>query len=265
MNFPKRFTIELTNRCNRSCAGCPRHQMTYPQGDMNPGLFGSIVDQLPDSACVVPFFRGEPTLHPAFATNFFMGQLRRFHEVQIATNGDFLTKDNKRAIQENATFLSLSLHEYKLPEQTNWCSFLYDLAGAGVTTQVSIVESELPAGKRNKFVAAWFRHVDRVRIYEEHSKNGFGSLPNRPEKPVCTKPFEELVVYWDGKVGLCNHDWNNPFPLGDLNTESISEVWDGLRYKAVRDAHQQGNRRLVPACECCDFQSNRISGALICQ
>lgn len=264
LNLPKRLTLELTNRCNRACTGCPRHQMTYPQGDISITLFTKVTSQLPDNMCIVPFFRGEPTLHPHFPA--LMPKLRRFQQVQIASNGDYLTKANRKAIQENCTFVSLSLHEYKLPSETEWVSFLYDLGGAGVTTQVSIVESELPKKRRNKFTAAWFKHVDRVRIYEEHSKRGFGSLPQRPKNPTCSKPFEDMVMYWDGKVGLCNHDWNNPFCLGDLNTQSVGEVWNDLKYQAVRGAHESGNRRIVPACEHCDFQSNKTYGELVqCQ
>jgi hypothetical protein len=42
MQYPKRVTIELTNRCNRACIGCPRHKMRYPQGYMTPELFYKI-------------------------------------------------------------------------------------------------------------------------------------------------------------------------------------------------------------------------------
>jgi len=261
MLLPKRVTIELTNRCNRLCIGCPRHKMNYPLGDMNLTLFTKITSQLPDNVCIVPFYRGESTLHPHFSE--YMQQLSRFDTVQLATNGDYLTIPNQKAILDNCTFLSLSLHEFKYPNQTSWLPLLYDCLGIGIETQVSILDTLLPEHKRKGFVRAWQKHVDRVRIYKEHSKNGFGSLNLKSTGQTCNKPFEDLIVYWNGKVGLCNHDWNNSVLLGDLNIQSISNVWNDEPYREMRRLHVNGERRLVATCRDCDFQSNQIYGEII--
>ena len=261
MQLPKRVTIELTNRCNRACAGCPRHQMRYPLGDMNETLFKTILKQLPGETTVVPFFRGEPTLHPKFSD--LLPELHRFSNVQLATNGDYLTHENKRAILENVTFLSVSLHKFQLPVETAWLPFLHEARDRGLNTQISIVEPELPQKWRGHFTREWLKHADRVRIYEMHSKNGFGSLTKKSCVEPCRKPFEEMVVYWDGKVGLCNHDWNASSLIADLNKQSIEEVWNSQVYKSIRFHHELGWRKNVEACKNCDFQSNKITGELI--
>ena len=121
--LPKRLTIELTNRCNRFCVGCPRHQMRYPIGDINENLWVQILNQLPNETAIVPFFRGEPTLHPKF--NELLQTLDRFTTVQLATNGDHLTHTNKRAILENVTYLSLSIHKFTLPVESTWLPFMH--------------------------------------------------------------------------------------------------------------------------------------------
>jgi len=261
MNLPKRVTLELTNKCNRACTGCPRHQMRYPYGNMNIGLFSTIIDQLPDSTTIVPFFRGESTSYEQFSS--LMLQLRRFRTVQLATNGDFLDKWNKRAILENVTFLSLSLHKFKLPVETDWLPFLHEACEAGLTTQISIVESELPPKWHGLFIREWGKHVNRVRIYREHSKNGFGSLEKQSCVEPCTKPFEEMVVYWDGKVGLCNHDWNNMTALGDLNKNLISEVWNNSKYQTVRALHSMKLRKQIETCRDCTFKPKQVYGEII--
>ncbi len=261
MQFPKRVTIELTNKCNRACTGCPRHKMIYPQGYMAPELYKNIIAQLPRYTVIVPFFRGESTMHPYFAT--YMRLLKGFKEVQLATNADYLTPRNQKAILNNCTFISISLHEYKLPYQCKFLSFLKDAACRGLETQISIVENMLPKNRHKHFVKMWQRYVDRVRIYKEHSANGFGCMNLPVTIQACNKPFEDLIVYWDGKVGLCNHDWNNSESLGDLNVQSIRRVWRGLPYQTVRCLHENGLRNQVKVCESCSFQPNQIYGELI--
>ena len=259
-SLPSRVTLELTNRCNRACEGCPRHSMIYPIGDMSITLLTSITDQLTRNVCIVPFYRGEATLNPQFPEA--MQILRRFREVQFATNADFLTRSNKKAILGACSFVSVSLHDYLLPHQTRLPAFFYEALDAGVETQLSILD---PLVKdKTGFTEAWLRHVDRVRIYKTHSADGFGSMKGE-EVPTgaCSKPFEEMVVYWDGKAGLCNHDWNNGLNLGDLSTQSIKEVWQGKAYQKVRLEHQEGRRRMVAACRSCCFAPDQVYGELI--
>lgn len=236
--------------------------MNYPQGYMNPELYRKIITELPKETVVVPFYRGEPLLHRDFAE--FMNELKKFRVVQLATNGDYLNTRNQQAILNNVSFLSISLHDYRLPNRTNYLPFLKQCHEHNVTTQVSILESYVSAAKKKQFKRMWLKHVDRVRIYKEHSVNGFGSMCGT-EAPigVCGKPFEEMVVYWDGNIGLCNHDWNNSTPLGNVILQSVADVWSNRLYEKVRINHVSGNRCLVKSCRDCSFQSNILYGELI--
>jgi radical SAM protein with 4Fe4S-binding SPASM domain len=237
--------------------------MVYPEGSMSLALFLRIINELPRSTVIVPFFRGESLMHPLFTV--FMDWLRnwKFKQVQLATNADYLTPQNQKAILDTCSFVSVSLHSFTYPKGTKYLPFLYDALGKGIETQVSILESLVPPDKKKKFVREWKKHVNRVRIYKEHSKDGFGCMGLTQPTEACTKPFEEMVVYWNGKVGLCNHDWNNSVALGDLNVQSIEDVWADVPYQSVRLMHKAEIRINVPTCKDCDFQSNKIYGELI--
>lgn len=221
---------------------------------MNWELLTKVLDQLPDNTAIVPFFRGEPTLYPRFEDALL--EMRRFREVQLATNGDKLSQQNRSAMLKFCTFVSISLHNFVYPTQTKngILTFLYDALGNGVETQISIIDSLIPPKQKKRFVKRWLNHADQVRIYAEHSHTGYGDtlLNIHDLGQPCIKPFNEMVVYWDGKVGLCCHDWNNPSPLGNLNFESIEKVWRGEAYEDVRYKHSHGNRRQVPSCQNCD-------------
>ena len=66
LDFPKRITLELTNRCNISCTFCPRHEMGHLLGFMDTRLAYRLIDEMAEHLplTLVPFFRGESLLHP---------------------------------------------------------------------------------------------------------------------------------------------------------------------------------------------------------
>ena len=236
--------------------------MVYPLGEMSIALFMRILYQLPKSTVIVPFFRGEPLLHPYFS--MYMEKLGGYREVQIATNADYLSSRNQTAILHACTFVSVSLHSYLLPEETRLPTFFYDALGANVETQVSILDTLLPKRKRERFIKEWRSHVNRVRIYQVHSGDGFGNMQGEePSNESCGKPLEEMVVYWNGRVGLCNHDWNNGTLLGDLNVQDVETVWNDTPYREVRELHRVGQRRMVATCKDCSFEQGQIYGELI--
>jgi len=256
MNIPKRVTIELTNRCNRACRGCPRHKMTSPLGDMSLTLLQRIVEQLPSNTIIVPFFRGEAVFHPQFVEALQI--LNRFDEVQMATNGDLLTDSKKEAVLKTCSFISYSLHTSSLPDDLpEIAEFLDEARSKGLDTQVSILETEIPDGGKQTLVDSWLQHADRFRIYVEHSKDGFGNVDSKYKKDFgnkpCSKPFTDMVIYWDGKVVLCNHDWDNKEPVGDLNHQYIDDVWNGDEYSKIRENHTMGYRKQVNSCKDCDY------------
>jgi radical SAM protein with 4Fe4S-binding SPASM domain len=50
-------------------------------------------------------------------------------------------------------------------------------------------------------------------------------------------PFYEILIYCDGKVGRCNHDWNG-IPIGDVNNSTIKDIWNSSFYEDLRKQHQ---------------------------
>ncbi len=257
MNIPKRVTIELTNRCNRQCKGCPSLKTDYPLGNMSLDLYKKILNQLPSETIIVPFFRGESLAHPDFVE--MMNLLKRFDKVQIATNGDLLTPDNQNAMLNACTFISYSLHNFEYPEEIiEVVNFLGLARKNGVITQASILEN-LITEDYTLFIEKWLKHIDRVRIYVEHSTIGYGDVKTHyknigpSELLPCKKVENDLVIYWNGKVALCNHDWNSKTPLGDLNTQTIEEVWNGERYQEIRKLHKSGSLKQIETCKDCDY------------
>lgn len=262
--FPPRVEIELSSACNLHCTYCPR-QYLPPMGQyLDMSLWRKLINELshhPDTILTL-HRRGESLLHPQLAS--IMDDVAgRFAQVQLATNATLLTEEKFDPLVRGLTFLSFSLD---IPErfnatrrganyaevESNILRFLAYNQGR-VRTQASMVRTDAVAEAQCQvFIDLWQNRVDRVRVYEEHSKGGvFGAMQQRrtPRQP-CTMPFYEILIYADGSVGRCNHDWNGP-RLGDLNTQSIAEIWNGPELESLRRQHHSLDIT-DPVCRGCD-------------
>lgn len=269
--FPSRVTVELSDRCNLTCPMCPRSFHTG-EGLMAWPLWEKLVAEIaahPGTA-LVPFFRGESLMHPRFLDAIRLAKASGIAPVQLVTNATLLTPDLSQALVDlPVDFISFSL------DADSPAAFEAQRRGASYATvmanvedflarkarrgdgkpevQVSAVRTALTAPEMPAFTARWRGKVDRVRIYEEHTRDGvFGSLPpDTGTRKPCGKPLTDLVVYCDGRAALCNQDWERTEPLGDLNRQTLAEVWTSPAYQAVRRSHLEGRWDADPACRGC--------------
>lgn len=122
------------------------------------------------------------------------------------------------------------------------------------------METEYHKPGTKRFVDFWQGKVDRVRIYIEHSTgmspgNITQELPVLKNRHACHKLFTDLVIYWNGEVGLCNHDWtrlNGGQPIANVQHSSIAEIWRSDEYTEFRNRHIAGDVTDMVPCNGCD-------------
>ena len=278
-DFPNRITVELTNRCNVDCIFCPRQHVSMPLGDMTKSLFIDIVNEASNHLPVsmVLFFRGESLLHEHFLEFIVYAKAKGIYPVQIATNALLLDETRQDAlIDAEIDFLSVSLDTNNADKyaksrkggnlevsKKNLISFcekckLKRLAGKKTPEiQISTVDIEEYRDEKDVFIDFWRKHADIVRVYTEHSSDGnMGSVNsasiNSTLRKPCMKVYTDMVVYWDGTVALCNHDWDNDLNIGNVNSTSIYDVWNGDTYERIRRMHESGNFKNSIVCKNCD-------------
>ncbi len=76
---------------------------------------------------------------------------------------------------------------------------------------------------------------------------------NQTNIAPCTQLWKWMVVYWDGSVVLCCADMFSQTVVGDLKTNSITEVWNGPTMKNYRDQMVNRKRFDVAICQDCDI------------
>lgn len=258
--FPKRITIELTNKCNLDCVFCPRRFMESEIDFMDKELFCKIIDELQSypETVIVPFFRGESLLHPDF--DFFIEYMRKKSDrfvIQLATNAVSLDEMKINTILENKIdFLSFSLDTlnediYRKNRKGDLVKVTANINNllkikkernlSLPVVQVSAVKTEETKDGIDDFKKYWKKRANRVRIYEEHSKDGhLGSLSSsgNEKREVCRKVLEDMVIYNNGNVAICNHDWERKNFIGNVGRNSIKEVWNSDTYNNIREMHK---------------------------
>ena len=279
-SFPNRITLELSACCNLSCVMCPRKYVSNGNGFMKNDLFRHIVNQLKGKAigAVVPFFRGEPLLHPDFLEMIRILKETVSAKIQLATNALLLDRyTSKYLLELGIDFISFSLDairkntyesirkggDFTLAME-NVHTFLREKANGSASAtqvQVSITQTEKNYAEIPAFVEYWKGCVDRIRVYPCHSINGrFGKLNDadsnkkKTQRQLCKKPFTDFAIYYDGDIALCNHDWDRKkeHSLGSAQEKTIEDIWKDQPYKTIRRMHRSRKWDTVIPCNDCD-------------
>ena len=76
---------------------------------------------------------------------------------------------------------------------------------------------------------------------------------NQMNTAPCAQLWKWMVVYWDGSSVLCCADMFSRTSLGNLQSNSIKEIWNGPAMKNLRKKMINRERFEIPICKDCDI------------
>jgi hypothetical protein len=100
------------------------------------------------------------------------------------------------------------------------------------------------------FIEHWRTIADKIHVTDLHNWAGTLNTDSDVNYP-CYRPWLTFTVLWDGRVSLCCADFDGRTVLGDLNTSTIQQVWNGDAYRAARRQHLEHGGPEV--CQSCDL------------
>ncbi len=71
-------------------------------------------------------------------------------------------------------------------------------------------------------------------------------------KEVCPFLFTTMVINDKGIVHLCCVDWKSEYVLGDLNRESVADIWNGEKLRKFQRRHLHKERNTIQICKNCE-------------
>ncbi len=103
----------------------------------------------------------------------------------------------------------------------------------------------------NSFIDKWAGHVYTISISLKRPANREKNRKLSLIKP-CPLLYQQLVIGWPGKTGLCCEDFWGDYITGDSSTESLHDIWHGSQLTRVRRLHEKGAQENLDICRNCD-------------
>lgn len=67
---------------------------------------------------------------------------------------------------------------------------------------------------------------------------------------ICKHPWMTMTVKSNGEATMCMEDFNNEIILGDTNTQSLYDIWNGEEYRKFRYQHLLAKDKIKCVHEC---------------
>lgn len=74
------------------------------------------------------------------------------------------------------------------------------------------------------------------------------------QRPPCFYLWETLVILWNGKVVVCCQDLLGELEVGDLNKDTLLEIWNNKKMQELRYKQLKGEISMVPCNRCPDWK-----------
>lgn len=188
--------------------------------------------------------RGEVGFHPQVNT-ILQSSTEHFSKVYVETTGR-LWDAHKNALWWNETWVKNitwivyvdayetstyeHIHQHPMKEVIDFINFLYQYVDKDTiyvqSTRMQENESEL-----EQFMKHWT--AEGVHPIIQKYNDYCGTLENRKEidispikRHACYHLSRDLVVLLDGRVLMCSQACSSEYVLGDMNTQTIEEIWN---------------------------------------
>ena len=246
-SVPDFCTIEMetVNRCNNDCAFCPvnKNNDTRKPAVMKDEIFYSVIDQLR-----VMDYHGNINL---FSNNepLLDGRILKFVEhakkslpnahCALYTNGILLTEEKFSTLIKNLDLLLIDNYDNNFELIPSVKKVLYS------TPPPHDFKCDIQVAIRKKNQKLNTRAGTAPNRLDEENKF-------RPQSP-CILPFTQVIVRPDGTLGKCCNDPLSKMTFGDLNHQTLREIWRGRAYQELRKEMYFNGRQNIPGCEFCDI------------
>lgn len=257
-----KINIESSTVCNSHCVFCPHGKMTRPRGQMSDQLFHKVIKDGKDMGVTdySPFFMGEPFVFPKI-WEWLDYMEKEGVTAALYTNGEFL--DVERVVKyKNIRYLDFSINAAskevydKVMRGPDWekvtANYFKARKLAPFMVRASMVVVEDNAHEVNLFKIKFGR--TKVGGFDNWMGDMASPLARKGEKKPCWVLFHQMMILWDGRVVPCCSDYDAKMVLGDVNKQTIKEVWDS--YAWMRDKHLKGEWGDIAICSNCNYNVN---------
>lgn len=258
---PLNVDIELSAACSLRCPFCFLQNKSYNHNPsfMLANLAMDIIDQAHEIGvpAVKMNWRGEPTIHPMFSSILEYAKSVGFLDILVNTNGNFPECAIDGLLCATKVMVSLDSMEQLTYKKMR--------PGGNLMRVLNNVEKLLRMGHGN----VWVRRVvtednktedfvgrvraalgNQVKISEHAVFERSESVDTPTERTYCGYPSQRLVIAHNGDIFPCCVDYFETLKLGNINKDSIIDVWNGAKMEQLRQGLKTGERYPGQCADC---------------
>ncbi len=272
---PHEIDIEVTSSCDADCIMCPRKSIRRKVGPMDFDLFKKIVDEAVALDVQELHLNGYGEISVLKRYREYISYIRqksRTIKININTNGmrmneemcafyvasgvntvnitiDGATAETFESIRRHLKLDVVEGNVKRLIQIRNEARKKYPLV------TVHMIGMPQNVHEVDMFLDKWKGAADSVGIsglVSRISSVKFANIDNPHwEQTPCFLLWRQMPVWSDGTVAMCCDDWDGRAPQGDLNTQSIKEIWTSRKRDGLRKVHLAGKAAKIPLCAGC--------------
>jgi len=287
--FPPMVLIDTTTRCNLHCVHCPHSALAEEPGfigDMDLDLCFKILDEIGAEASqttVRLFDGGEPLMRQDLADLVRYAKNQGICWVSINTNGTLLSERRRKELIEaglnhievsidaatSETYEKIRCNRLFKKVVENTLHYIQESKAYNPRNQVTVsfVEQMDNRHELESFRSFWAEKADVVYVREYHRHHNMIENNGRiqaaePEKRrwPCPYLWNRMSIHHDGRVRFCELDWRAEHMVGNVQTQSLKEIWRGEALSKLRQQHIEGTIEHSYCNDCEDWTSVRWEG-----
>ena len=259
MRFSKIY-LEISNLCNLSCAFCPGTRR--PKKALTEGEFSELLPKIrPYTDFLYFHLMGEPLLHPKLEPFLALAGDAGF-KVILTTNGTLLPKQQETLLNAPALHkVNISLHAFEANDLAvpfeDYLSGCFSFGKAAEGKKLiafrlwnqggqDAKNAQILAAMREFFPEPWVQERRGIRIgqrvYLEYGDKFDWpdlSAADGGEGVFCHGLRDQLGILCDGTVVPCCLDHEGDIALGNLFTQTMEEILETPRAKAIYEGFSQ--------------------------
>lgn len=280
--YPMMLVLSFVYPCNALCPHCPytnsNIRKEYRDAPHMPeALFKKIADESGQYGAYLRISGGgEPMLHPQ-GTELLVYAKERGCKVGLITNGSLFDETNSRALLaagvdmiefsvdacDKATYdvVRKGLDFDELNENVGRMIRLRnEMRSATKVVASAVNQSGVDIDAVERY---WVQDIGvdylikrkyltwGVNTTLDPTKSADPAAYLNTDEVPCPFIFERLNIDSRGNVMVCGYDISANTSMGNVNTESIRDIWHGPGFQFYRDKHLSGNGKDISLCASC--------------
>ena len=264
--FPRNIQIETTTLCTGRCIMCPHRFVSRPKF-MPIALIEKIIGECAGrDVTIIPHQMGDPLADGRMIEILKKCKANKL-KILMSTSGILL--DKKKAgelIDIGVDIINISLDslDKKLYERIRKIPFekimenirgLLSLKRPSTEVWVSAVDIFFNKKTRETFIDYWKGRVDHTQItpYAQYPKVRSWGFPRKKMKNsgFCQRLANDMVILSDGKVSKCCIDFEGRTSFGNVERQSLQEIWDSSSRKGFVEKLRAEKRKALYPCNTC--------------